>query len=280
MIKTTSSRCRLPLLLCILVYSSLSIFCNYQEALAQNIFFPPLPNYSLVYKKQENKSSLEYPISDVEVQTIKGEKYFAQYSYAKDKGPNIKNPFQIMNVFAAKIEKKRGGAVVYKDSSFEVLKYDSKEWHNWIFIETFDSGKKYSVTIVRKRRKEDQITAETIFQDLMQSGKSTIYINFSTNVSMVPKSSYPLIKTIYTLMQKHDDLKISIEGHTDNVGNVKSNKTLSQARAKSVVQELIKLGISKDRLQAKGFGSQKPIVSNDTEKGRSANRRVELVRKN
>jgi outer membrane protein OmpA-like peptidoglycan-associated protein len=71
-------------------------------------------------------------------------------------------------------------------------------------------------------------------------------------------------------------LKIEISGHTDNIGNAAYNKTLSENRAKSVVDYLIKAGISADRLTYKGYGFDQPIASNDTEEGRQQNRRTEF----
>jgi outer membrane protein OmpA-like peptidoglycan-associated protein len=70
-----------------------------------------------------------------------------------------------------------------------------------------------------------------------------------------------------------------VEGHTDNVGNPKSNKTLSDERAKSVVAAIVSQGIDTKRLSAAGYGQDKPIADNKTEEGKAKNRRVELVKK-
>ena len=74
-------------------------------------------------------------------------------------------------------------------------------------------------------------------------------------------------------------LKISIEGHTDNVGDAVSNKKLSDSRAKSVMDALIARGIDKTRMSAKGWGQEKPVADNRTEDGKAKNRRVEIVKK-
>ena len=70
-----------------------------------------------------------------------------------------------------------------------------------------------------------------------------------------------------------------MEGHTDNVGSPASNKTLSEARAKSVVSAIVSQGVAADRLSPVGFGQDKPIADNSTDEGRAKNRRVELVKK-
>ena len=72
-------------------------------------------------------------------------------------------------------------------------------------------------------------------------------------------------------------MKIEIQGHTDSIGTDKANQTLSENRAKAVVNALIAKGINKERISAVGFGATKPIADNSTEEGRAANRRVVFV---
>lgn len=89
------------------------------------------------------------------------------------------------------------------------------------------------------------------------------------------QESFPELNRIIELLNKNKEMSISVEGHTDNIGTREYNITLSERRAKAVVDYLIKGGISKDRLQTKGWGKSKPIVSNDDEiDGRELNRRV------
>ena len=71
-------------------------------------------------------------------------------------------------------------------------------------------------------------------------------------------------------------IKLAIEGHTDNLGKPAANKKLSQDRANSVMNYLIKKGVDPDRLTAEGFGQERPIADNATKPGREANRRVEF----
>ena len=71
--------------------------------------------------------------------------------------------------------------------------------------------------------------------------------------------------------------KIQLEGHTDTVGSAASNQTLSEARAKSVREALVKLGIAPERISTAGYAFNRPVASNATEEGRKLNRRVELL---
>jgi outer membrane protein OmpA-like peptidoglycan-associated protein len=86
-----------------------------------------------------------------------------------------------------------------------------------------------------------------------------------------------LILAIASQLKKHPEItKVRVEGHTDNTGTPRSNQKLSQERADSAMKALIKAGIDKKRLEARGFGQSNPLDTNETEEGRAANRRVEL----
>ena len=78
-------------------------------------------------------------------------------------------------------------------------------------------------------------------------------------------------------MKDYPDLKIVIEGHTDSVGDAAYNKILSQKRAYAVKKYMVAKGIGANRIKARGFGENKPIASNKTNKGRKKNRRVEAA---
>ncbi len=81
------------------------------------------------------------------------------------------------------------------------------------------------------------------------------------------------------MLKDHPELKISIEGHTDSVGDDAANQDLSKRRAASVKAYLMeKYSIEDARLQSQGFGESKPVDSNDTPEGRQNNRRVELIK--
>ena len=104
-------------------------------------------------------------------------------------------------------------------------------------------------------------------------------IYFNTGSSSIDKNSYFTLSEIGKKLLHFPTLYIRIEGHTDNVGDPQMNRELSQARANSVKTYLLKKypQIKKDRLIAKGYGDTKPIDTNDTEDGRSNNRRTEFV---
>jgi outer membrane protein OmpA-like peptidoglycan-associated protein/tetratricopeptide (TPR) repeat protein len=102
-------------------------------------------------------------------------------------------------------------------------------------------------------------------------------IFFDVGKAELKNESISEVEKIHELLVSNPDLKVQINGHTDNTGNAATNKSLSLRRATSVVEYLVSHGIAASRLSAKGFGSDRPIVSNDDEQsGRELNRRTEI----
>jgi outer membrane protein OmpA-like peptidoglycan-associated protein len=88
-----------------------------------------------------------------------------------------------------------------------------------------------------------------------------------------------VLKEIAQAMTDNPDWKLTVEGHTDNIGGNPYNLELSERRAAAVKQTLVsQYNIGADRLLTGGFGASRPIATNDTLEGRARNRRVELVR--
>jgi outer membrane protein OmpA-like peptidoglycan-associated protein len=102
-------------------------------------------------------------------------------------------------------------------------------------------------------------------------------VYFNTNKATIQKRSNRLLNNVATVIINHPDIpKIRIEGHTDDKGKDDYNKDLSQRRADRVRMYLIEKGVPEDRLEAVGFGEEKPVADNTSAKGRAANRRVEF----
>ena len=101
---------------------------------------------------------------------------------------------------------------------------------------------------------------------------------FDTNSSYIKKEADPLLDEVVTILEKNPQIKVEIQGYADNTGTPQYNQWLSERRAKRVMDYLVSKGINPERLQAKGYGSTRPVASNATEEGRAQNRRVELRR--
>jgi outer membrane protein OmpA-like peptidoglycan-associated protein len=149
----------------------------------------------------------------------------------------------------------------------------------WIEVVPFNDGNDYYLTIIVKEEMKQDVTASAMLDSLNLKGYIALYINFDTGKSTIKSESKPIITQIVEMLKSNTDLKLIVEGHTDNVGNAKSNKTLSEERAKSVVAAIVTQEIDIKRLSSFGHGQDKPIADNKTEEGKAKNRRVELVKK-
>ena len=103
------------------------------------------------------------------------------------------------------------------------------------------------------------------------------HIEFLTGSAAIRPASYPTLDSIFESAVVAEGLKVGVYGYTDNIGGDQTNIPLSEKRAASVKEYLMRKGLKDGRIETKGFGSSKPIADNGTETGRSRNRRVEIV---
>ena len=101
-------------------------------------------------------------------------------------------------------------------------------------------------------------------------------INFSTGSSEIPEVNKTILDQAAALLKRAPHVVLKVVGHTDSQGDATINKTLSQERAKSIVNYLVSNGVDPAQLQAVGMGSEKPRADNTTEEGRFKNRRIEF----
>ena len=99
---------------------------------------------------------------------------------------------------------------------------------------------------------------------------------FATNEDRILPASEALLRDIAEALRKDPEVRLSIEGHTDDTGTDALNLELSQRRAESVKRELVRLGIAEQRLEARGFGRSRPLAPATTAEAREKNRRVEF----
>ena len=125
--------------------------------------------------------------------------------------------------------------------------------------ENFGCPRKQTLIIVRKDRIE-----------LKQQ------IHFATNKALILKDSYRVLRQVARALKDAPGVKVRVEGHTDNVGSRDRNLKLSQRRADSVKEFLVRQGVLRSRIVAEGFGPTRPIAPNTNRAGRAANRRVEF----
>ena len=168
-----------------------------------------------------------------------------------------------------------------------VLKLPLKARENPIvdYVEKLDDGQPKKARKERKKVSENKpITRmETPEERAERTVRVTKEINlyaktilFDVNKSVVKTQAEFILDNIAKIMNENDDFNFIIEGHTDNTGVAEHNLQLSQERADAIKAYLIRKGVKAKRLEAKGYGQTRPIESNDTERGREINRRVEI----
>jgi outer membrane protein OmpA-like peptidoglycan-associated protein len=113
---------------------------------------------------------------------------------------------------------------------------------------------------------EEQEIVKTAFEDL----------EFETGKSVILSRSYPSLDTLAQVLTKKPEFRLSVSGHTDNVGKAPDNQKLSENRAKAVKDYIVKKGVDPARIKTIGYGSKRPVAPNTTPEGRQKNRRVEL----
>ena len=172
--------------------------------------------------------------------------------------------------------KQAGFKLVYEQSPNIITANKGDTWH-----QLDNKGSFYYQTIVTVKQMTQEVTADasSIADELNKSGHIALYgIHFDTGKATILPDSESLLNEIVKMMQDNADVKLSVEGHTDNVGAAATNQALSEKRAQAVVAWLTAHGIAAARLKAKGWGQTKPIADNGTDDGRGKNRRVELVK--
>jgi OOP family OmpA-OmpF porin len=123
----------------------------------------------------------------------------------------------------------------------------------------------------------DTIIAHTLPDSLVTGEVIEIKnIRFENGSATLLESSYKVIDELVVLLNKHPATAIQINGHTDNTGDETANMELSNARAKSVYDYLLEKHVS-NPMKYQGYGSSRPVSSNDSDENKAKNRRVEIL---
>lgn len=138
---------------------------------------------------------------------------------------------------------------------------------------------KFRIEVVKIEYKTAQ-PVNTVEKQLTEQKRAVTYgIYFDFNKDTIKPESEAVLKEIVQAMTDNPGWKLTVEGHTDNIGGDAYNLDLSKRRAAAVKQALVaRYHVAADRLSTDGFGASRPVDSNDTLEGRARNRRVELTR--
>lgn len=244
-------------------------------------YFSRIPRYYVSDNMDRDFDEFKF-LTGEGAKRIEGKKFQANY-YIKD-DVAAASPLQIIRNYENAVLS-MGGTKLYdgedpdrvgRVATFKVVK-GTKEL--WLDVNAYNDGNAFTVTLIEKEAMRQDVTAGGLLASLDSAGHVAVYINFESGKADIKPEHSSVIAEIHKLLADNPGLKLTVEGHTDNVGSAADNKALSEKRAQAVVKELVQRGISADRLVAVGYGLEKPIAANSTEEGKAKNRRVELVRR-
>jgi OOP family OmpA-OmpF porin len=172
---------------------------------------------------------------------------------------------------------KQGGfTIAYEDSPNTITAHKGDTWY---MLESKGSYYYQTVVTVKAMKQEVSARVTALSEELNKSGHVAVYgIHFQTGDAMIMPDSMHVLGEVAEMLKQNPEVKVIVEGHTDNVGSAASNQELSDARAQNVMAWLTAHGVVGARLMAKGWGQTKPVADNSSEEGRAKNRRVEFVK--
>ncbi|MBP7707520.1 MAG: OmpA family protein [Candidatus Aminicenantes bacterium] len=230
----------------------------------------------VLYSCESNFDAVEFYVGEDKTRTIEGRKTVLGYSLPE--GRPAPSELQILRNFINAAQS-AGGKVVYQTDIYVSLQIVKGGGEIWVAVDTANNGTFYTLTVLEVGEMVQEVTAGDMLAALEKDGRIALEIHFDTGKATIRPESERIVGEIAALLGQNPDLKVSIEGHTDNTGTAQGNKTLSEERAKAVVAAVAAKGIAAARMGAVGWGQDKPVADNGTEAGRARNRRVEVVKK-
>jgi len=252
------------------------------EGCKDHPFFNRLENYYIDGCK-ENYNEYEFMMGNDKTQILEGTLIDILYTYDGPFGPNLPSKLQVIRNYENAIAK-MGGQKVYSrttddggwtGATFHLQKDGSEYWLG-IYDLINNPVDQFTFVLLTVQGMKQEITANEMFEKINSGLPITLYINFETGKSAIKSDSENIVEELYQMMNENPDLKILVEGHTDNVGNKSSNQSLSEKRAASLKTALVTKGISSSKIETVGFGQNQPLADNSTDEGRAKNRRIEI----
>lgn len=225
-----------------------------------------MPGYTIMTYQTEAFSSRSFHTRPP--QTIEGKYTWIRY-YLQD--PN-QHPggLAIHRNYQNAIKSVGGQVLPASHSDFSVLKVTREGVEVWVEVSA-NYQRDYSLHIIERVPMQQVIKADGLAAALDKDGFIALDIHFATGKAEILPESRPIIDEIVSLMKKRPNLRIGVEGHTDNTGTPATNKTLSDARAKAVVAAIVAAGISSNRLEPVGYDRSARLLTTGT---RRAGRRI------
>jgi OmpA-OmpF porin, OOP family len=231
------------------------------------------PGSVLTSCKDKADDSFKFTLDKGGPKVVEGEFHEIVYQF-----PSSASKAQVVRNLNTAI-RKAGYTMVYDSGDYG--DFTGHMGKTWIQIEIGGGGGIKETIVIETQLTQDVVAnAAELGGSLASSGHTVVNgILFDTGKADVKPESAGALDEVSKLLKQDPKLKLYVVGHTDNVGVLASNMDLSKRRAAAIVQLLVtKYGVSADRLLSYGDGPYAPLASNDTEDGRTLNRRVELVK--
>ena len=235
------------------------------------------PGFHIAEYEEHEFGGFDFP-SDAGDKRVEGHIWHIQY----DLNDGAKEPtaLQILRNYENAV-KAKGGRLVTRDDSEETLTMPGSKGELWFAVNAWTDRIDFDIVETAAMTQDVEVTAGAMAKALAATGHIAVYgIQFDTGKAVVTAASGHVLDEIVTLVRGDATLKLSIQGHTDNVGAKAANLELSKRRAEAVKAALVARGVDAGRLTTDGFGDTKPVSDNAVEAGRAKNRRVELVKQN
>lgn len=274
----------------ILVVFILGAKDHFAQDIPEHPIIKPFPNSVLAKNMSKYNKFDEFEFVVLDKQTkkkekvkVKGQYWKLLYEVRTPSGERVKDISTVEffeNYKNAAFEK--GGETLFEDRGILYVRIPKDDGgKTWCKVSTNAGLGQIYLDIVDEEGFKQSLTfgADELKSALDKDGKVILYgILFDLDKASLKQESEKQLSNIVTLLIKYPDLKLEIQGHTDDQGKDDYNMNLSKNRSETVSNYLQLFGIDKKRLVTKGFGETKPIATNDTEEGRAQNRRVELIK--
>jgi OOP family OmpA-OmpF porin len=270
------------LLLSLLVLALPSTARADKQGCTDSALFPTrLPNYEISACQTSAFEGYDFYTGQRQKHREEGKLTFITYSLVR--GETEASGIEVVRNYENAF-KKIGGTIVATDpkGSWWIngkVTIDGKE----VWFQAEKGNGKIWLRIIEKTAMEQHVVADAaaIQSDLKRTGHVAIEgIYFDTNKATIKPESTAALDEIAKLLKTDPGLELWVVGHTDWVGRDDDNVRLAQARAEACVKALTSsYGIAPARVKAQGMGPYAPVASNETEEGRTKNRRVELVKR-
>jgi len=279
-----SFRSPLYFLLACLVLLAVPAWAQEEDEGKDHPRIPRMPGYYITGAIETDFDAFEFEVSDADVKRVEGRSW--RIDYRLKEGARLPSPLEVVRNYQNQV-KARGGRSVHQNvdstgGAVTMVMPGEGGGEVWVGLLITNSGEMYTLSIIEtaEMKQKLEFSASQMAEQLASSGRVALRgILFDTGKATIKPESESLLDEVAKLLKDDASLQLTIEGHTDNVGQKPANLELSKRRAAAVKAALVARGIAEERLTTQGFGDAKPVADNATEEGRAKNRRVELVKK-